>query len=428
MLTNSELVTFLRPTFDALFPLTLIVVAIPFLAIIFNKILEFKKAALKGDSGDKNFVWEGFKVLIFMIVVFSWVNVFSLIFKAGDMGEALIYRFINVQELYPDLTYTETDSATSVLDKLHTRLVMNGRAQHTKEHYDEASRGTEKRIEFLQQRIEEEEIRKSKRGTSFDWRAVVSGLSGKAYSIDELNQKSDKKISNWMQEIDELEGKLSVFSDQIKYAPSASDLNEASSEDVLEKAGDRLDGVWRGLQVPVEFFLVKIIVMVSNIIGHLIYFLRDGLSIIFLLLGPSIIALSYFPLLGDQEDQKGLNQRSITYINWVVVLAFFPTIFAVKDQAILIMFYIYSNNHMLESIDAVTGFFMFNMTLSIALPWLIHSLNPMGIMNGFFSSASSLLISSSVLTSTMTNMGGLMTKYTNKLTNLDLMNYRKDNQ
>ncbi len=395
LLSNQELIFHLYPAFKAIHPIMVVLSVIPLINIIFSKI----RLIQKGD-GKTNIIVECLKVFLFIFIIVQFTTVYSLIFKAGDALEAIVYRKLNVSKIYPHYKIPPETTLGSTLKVLYKRHKIEGALDYTVKDYESMIYGRTEKIKWYENRIEKEKNKIQNRSNGVNWSAVLSasGLTGKPYNPDDLNTQSQNLIEKWEQVI------VSATSDREEFEKLAANAPTESNTSVTNTNSLNL------FSFSFETALITLIVFISEIARNIIFAVRNFLCMIFYLVGPFLIAYSYFFFVGDTKDEDGMNKRTKSFLNWLILLALFPAIYALLDQIILILFYIYSDLNMLNSVKEITAFFAFYIVATISFPFLLHSLNPAGVMNGVFSTVSSLMMSSAVLSGTVSGIGGGVAK------------------
>lgn len=409
LLSNHELIHHLAPVFKEINPIVILLSAIPLMWVLLSKIQKVRELKQKSDV-----IFEILKVTFLVFIIVQWTVVFGFFFKAGDALEALIYNKVNLEKLYPNFVLSEDETLGKNLKELVNRYKIIGGLEYTSDHYLELIKGRGSRIDHFEKMIEKEKKKIQRRQTGgLSFSAVITGLTGKPYSSSELNKKSEQLIKNWEYKVAIFKEDAARFEKLSKTAP----LHNKKEYTLLE-----------AMSRPFESGLISLVVLVTEVSQGIIFGIRNSLCMIFYLIGPFLISYSYFAILGDVNDEGGLNKRSKSFLNWLVILAFFPAIYAFLDTVILLILYIYSDMHQLHTFNQITSFFIFYSVLTITFPFLIHSLNPVGVLSGAFSAVSSLMMSGMIMSGARN--GAIIPKSESVLkkvikSNLDLIIKRK---
>ena len=137
--------------------------------------------------------------------------------------------------------------------------------------------------------------------------------------------------------------------------------------------------------------LIKIgISFLASIAKDIVIMVRIGFSYLFYIIVPFLVVASYIPILGDQDDMAGLNSFSKKTINWCINMAFWPSIYALLDKILLVMYYSLRDAGKFDSIGTYTAYFAFYLIAYITIPMAIQKANPYGVMHGMISAVTSI--------------------------------------
>ncbi len=373
MLTNFQILSGLEPAYNSFWAFSMMVCVIPLINIVFVKLNLIRQKDTKIEM-----FMEWAKLFLLFFIVFQWQIVFGLILKAGDASEAVFLKYVQASEIYPELKTTGTQTSKAMILELFDNFLIYSDTQPLDELVDN-QKVEEKNIRFYEKQVEKFTNRVGKKTSIFG--ANTDQLTNTTKSLNYY----EEKLANAKQ-------KRSRILELIQYKRGAQ--NESAILD-LSKEEDVKD--FSIIKTAVKWGVVHLIVWISSISKEVMMTLRDGVVMIFYLLGPLIISFSYMFFLGDTDDKGGLNKRSRNFINIVILLGIFPFLYAVLDQIVLILYKIYMDNGRMESISHVIGFFLFYSVLYVSFPFFIYNLNPAGMIGGVFSTLSSLQMSTAFL-------------------------------
>ena len=165
----------------------------------------------------------------------------------------------------------------------------------------------------------------------------------------------------------------------------------ASTIQALKALPDKIDtGIHDMMEKAADMFgpqhLIRVFIMfMAKFVKKMIILLRMGFTLIFYVTVPFLFVCSYLPVLGDNNDMAGLNSFSKKTINWCLNMAMWPTIFALLDKVLVIMYYTLRFSGAFDSITTYTAFFAFYLVAYMTIPTSIQKANPYGVMHGMLS-------------------------------------------
>lgn len=406
MLDSIQVINGLAPAYKSFWGFSSVVCLIPLLNIVFAKLNFIRQRDTKIEM-----FMEWAKLFLLFFIVFQWHIVFGVILKAGDAAEAVFLKYVQASEIYSHLKTEDNETSGSIILKLYKRFEVYGDTQFSVEHYKNKQSTMEQLIARNNIKIEGLETEKKSLETNPKTRSEAindvfkSSLVGLGMNPNLSDKTRQLKINQLARDIDLLKNQNKQYSEKTSEILTIIQAKQSNSGSIDEAISDseKDKGMFGIITMAIKMGLVHVIVWIASMAKEIMYTLRDGLIMIFFLLGPLIISFSYMFFLGDTEDKGGLNKRSRNFINITVLLALFPFLYAVLDQIIQIMFYMYASSGRLYSITDIIGFFIFYAVLNVSFPFFIYNLNPAGIIGGVFSTLSSLQMSTAVL-----GVGGLV--------------------
>ncbi len=118
---------------------------------------------------------------------------------------------------------------------------------------------------------------------------------------------------------------------------------------------------------------------------------RIFLSFLFYVSLPFFLIISYTPVLGNYSDKGGINPFSRRMINLAITIAMWPTLYALVDKILLIMFYHIRNQGLfIEGSGWLFAFCCLVVIVYLALPFWILQVNPCGLIYGTLASIGSI--------------------------------------
>lgn len=405
MLDSIQIMNGLAPAYKAFWGFSSVVCLLPLLNIVFAKLNFIRHRDTKIEM-----FMEWATLFLLFFIVFQWHVVFGVILKAGDAAEAVFLNYVQASEIYSHLKTEDNETSGSIVLKLYKRFEVYGDTQFSVEHYKNKQSTMEQLIERNAIKIEGLETEKKSLETNPKTRSesindiVKSSLVGLGINPNLSDETRQLKINELARDIELLKNKNKQYLEKTSELLTIIQAKQSNSGSIDEAISDseKEKGMFGIVKMAIKMGLVHVIVWIASMAKEIMNTLRDGLIMIFFLLGPLIISFSYMFFLGDTDDKGGLNKRTRNFINMVVLLALFPFLYAVLDQIIQIMFYMYASSGRLYSMTDIIGFFIFYGVLYVSFPFFIYNLNPAGMIGGVFSTLSSLQMSTAVL-----GVGGL---------------------
>jgi hypothetical protein len=162
--------------------------------------------------------------------------------------------------------------------------------------------------------------------------------------------------------------------------------------------------------------------LLAQIAKKLVFMLRIGFSYFYYFTVPFLLIASYMPVLGDNNDSSGLNSFSKKTISSFINMALWPTVYALLDIVLVIMYYTLRGQGLLDGFLEYTAFFCFYLIAYITLPISIQKANPYGVMQGMISTISTVATVGTIATTGIASTAGktLASRGSNLISNLDL--------
>ena len=152
---------------------------------------------------------------------------------------------------------------------------------------------------------------------------------------------------------------------------------------------------------------------IENILGKLFSFLAKHAKVamilvsriilfIYLCIGPFLVLFSYWPVVGDQQDQTmKFNGYTSKMLTMMINVTFIPVYIALIQQIMVLVYYLLLSGRFQDSLVVSTGFLIAYVVILIGFPAMIQKSNFAGVSQGVMSMLSTLAISGTMLGTSM---------------------------